>query len=260
MTQYFSGLHRYRDLLYLWILRTIKVRYKQSALGVLWAILQPLSLMIIFSIVFSLFVKVPTGGMPYPVFSYSALLPWTLFATSISLGITSLTNNINLVTKIYFPREILPLAVIAAALVDFLIGFVVFIGMMLFYRIPIQVTALAFPLLLIIQIILMLGLVLLSSALNVFYRDIQHITPLALQLLMFATPVIYPVTLVPESIRWLYMLNPMAVLIQGYRGVMLYGIWPDPRLLLQATLISAVILYIGYRYFKHVEWQFADII
>jgi len=260
MVQSISNLYQYRDLLWMWILRTIKVRYKQSVLGVLWAILQPLLLMFIFSLVFTLFLNVPTEGLPYPIFSYCALLPWTFFATSIAYGITSLTTNMNLVTKIYFPREILPIAVVAAGLVDLLIGLCVFIGMLIVYQIPVGPAALLFPVLLLVQIILTLGIVLLASAINVFYRDIQHVTPLAIQLLMFATPIIYSVTAVPEKFRWLYMLNPMAVLVQSYRQVMLYNTLPDWGYLLQALLISVAVFLVGFRFFKSVEWQFADII
>lgn len=260
MLAHIQELYRFRDLLWLWVLRNIRVRYKQSVLGVLWAILQPLSLMIIFSVVFSLFVKVPTDGVPYPIFSYSALLPWTFFATAISFGITSLTNNINLITKIYFPREILPISVVIAGLFDFLIGILVFGVLIVYYQRPIGFSLLLYPVLVCIEIIFIMGVVFFSSALNVLYRDIQFVVPLAVQLLLYATPVLYPASLVPERFRWLYLLNPMAALITAYRDITLTNTWPNGLLLLQTFLISILIFFGGYIFFKKVEWQFADII
>jgi lipopolysaccharide transport system permease protein len=203
---------------------------------------------------------VPTDGTPYPVFAYTALLPWTFFAVSITFGITSLTSNLNLVTKIYFPREILPLASIGAAFVDLLVGAIVFIGLVLYYGIPIRVTLWILPILLVIQILLTTGIVLFSSAVNVFYHDIQYVVPLAIQLLMYATPVIYPASQVPLKWRGIYMLNPMAVIIESYRAVLLRGIWPEWQSLIVAGTISCVVGVAGYLFFKKVEWEFADII
>jgi lipopolysaccharide transport system permease protein len=260
LKQWFVELYRYRDLLWMWTLRDIKVRYKQSLLGAAWAVLQPLSLMLIFSIIFSYFVRVPTEGVPYPVFSYSALLPWTFFAASVSFAVPSLVLNMNLVTKIYFPREILPMSAVGASLVDFLVAWLVFIAMMLFYRIPLSVTLVLVPLLVVIQIVFTLGLVLLSSALNVFYRDIRFVVPVLVQLWMYLTPIIYPVSLVPENLRGLYMLNPMAGLIEAFRAVTLRGVWPQWEYLGLSTVVALVVFLAGYSYFKHVEWQFADLI
>jgi lipopolysaccharide transport system permease protein len=244
----------------MWTFRDIKVRYKQSVLGAGWAILQPLSLMLIFSVVFTYFVKVPTGGIPYPVFSYSALLPWTFFASSIGFAVPSLVQNMNLVTKIYFPREILPISAVGAGLVDFAIASLVFIGMMLFYGLPITAKLLLLPVLLAIQILLTLGVVLIASGVNVFYRDVRFVVPLVVQMWMYVTPVVYPVTAVPERFRGLYMLNPMAGLIQSYRAITLLGTWPNWGYLGFAAGISIVVFAVGYWYFKHVEWQFADLI
>ena len=253
-------LYEYRELLWMWTLRTIKVRYKQSLLGTAWAILQPLSMMLIFTAVFSFFIKVPTEGIPYPVFSYTALLPWTFFATSITFGVPSLVNNMNLVTKVYFPREIIPIAAVAASFVDFLVASTAFLGMMALFRVPLFSTVVLIPAILIIQGLLALGVNLFASAINVFYRDVRFVVPLGIQLWMYVTPIIYPVTLVPKRLRILYMLNPMAGIIEGYRQVILRGQWPDFRYLGLAALVSAAVFVLGYRVFKRLEMDFADII
>ncbi len=260
MIEHLKTLYAYRELLWVWTFRDIKVRYKQSVLGGAWAILQPLSLMLIFSVIFTYFVKVPTEGIPYPIFSYSALLPWTFLATSISLAVPSLVQNMNLVTKIYFPREILPISVVAASFVDFLVASVVFVCMMLFYRVPFSITLLLMPVLVVMQTLLTVGVVLFASAVNVFYRDVRFVVPLAIQLWMYATPIIYPVTLIPERFRGLYMLNPMAGLIECYRAVALRATWPNWTYLGIVAGVSVGVFMLGYLYFKHVEWQFADLI
>ena len=249
-----------RDLLVTWTIRDIRIRYKQSFLGAAWAILQPLSATIIFSVIFSRFIQVSTDGIPHPIFYYSALLPWTFLATAVSFGVTSLINNMNLVTKVYFPREILPLAAILASVVDFLIASLIFLGMMIFYQIPLSTSFIAVPLLLFIQFILVTGIVLLASALTVFYRDFRFVVPLGLQLWMYLTPIIYPLSMVPERFRSLYMLNPMAALIDSYRRVILEGRWPHVPPLLLASAVSIVLLVGAYRFFKRAEGVFADII
>ena len=260
MRTYLRVLWQYRELLWVWTRRDIQVRYKQSLLGSAWAILQPLSLMIVFSFVFSFLAPVPTGKIPYPIFSYTALLPWTFFATSISFAVPSLVNNLNLVTKVYFPREILPLAAIGASFVDFVVASVVFVGLMIYYNVHIWITILFFPLILLIQIVLTAGITFLASAINVFYRDIRFVVPLAVQLWMYATPIIYPSTLVPAHLRWLYMLNPMASIIESYRAVFIYGRAPDWGYLGLSAAISFTMLLVGYMYFKKVEPTFADLI
>ena len=260
MIENLRTLLNYRELLWMWTLRGVKVRYKQSVLGAAWAILQPLSIMVIFSVIFTRFVRVPSQGLPYPIFSYTALLPWTFFATSIGFATSSLVGNMGLVTKIYFPREILPVSAVVVSFIDFLVASLVFVGLMVFYRIPVGITVLLVPLLLAVQVLLILGIVLLASAVNVFYRDIRFVVPLAVQLWMYATPIIYPVTLVPERFRGVYMLNPMTGLIESYRAVLLQGVWPDWSNLGIAAGVSAMLFLLGYTYFKRVEWQFADII
>jgi lipopolysaccharide transport system permease protein len=253
-------LYRYRYLLWMWTLREIRVRYKQSILGGAWAILQPLSLAIIFTVVFSVFARVPTDGVPYPIFAYAALLPWTLLATAVSFAVPSLVNNMNLVTKTYFPREILPLAVTAAAFIDFCVASTIFAVMLAFYRVPVHWTLIWVPLLIGVQIILILGITFVGSAVSVFFRDVRFVVPLGLQLWLYATPVIYPESLVPERLHTLYMLNPMAGLIASYRRVILRGLSPVPLDLGLAVGLSITLFIVAYWFFKRVERQFADII
>jgi lipopolysaccharide transport system permease protein len=257
---YLASLYNYRDLLWLWIGREIRVRYKQSLLGVAWAVLQPLVLTLVFTLVFSRIVQVDTEGVPYPVFAYAALVPWTFFATSLSFGIPSLVNNLNLVGKIYFPREILPLANIGAALLDFAMAALVFGGMMVVYQIPLTINVLWIIPLLLIQIILTIGVTLMGAALIVFFRDVRFVIPLLTQVWMYASPVIYPVTLVPAQYQTLYFLNPMAGIIDGYRRVLVLGQPPLAAAILIAAVVSVILLLVGYSVFKRSEPLFADLI
>lgn len=258
--RYVNDLRGYRNLLWLWTLREIKVRYKQSILGGAWAILQPLLLTLMFTIIFSYFVKLPSDGVPYPIFIYTAMLPWTFLSTSVGFGIPSLVTNLNLITKVFFPREVLPVASIAAAFFDFLIASSIFILLLLYYRMPITLEYLWLPLIMLVQIVLTLGVVFIGSALNVFYRDLRFVVPLLLQLWMYASPVVYPISAVPEEILPLYMLNPMAGIIDSYRRVLLHGQPPHFPYLGFATLLSLIIGLLGYYYFKREEWKFADLI
>jgi lipopolysaccharide transport system permease protein len=260
MSAYLTELIGARELLLTWTMRDFKVRYSQSILGAAWAILQPLSLMVVYSVIFSVFIRVPTDGIPYPVFAYTALLPWTFFANSLNLAIPSLVSNMNLVSKIYFPREILPLSTILVGFVDFLIASSVFVLMLLFYRVAVGSVILLVPLVLLIQVILTLGISLLASAINVFYRDVRFVIPLALQIWMYLSPIIYPVNLVPERFRLLYFLNPMAVLIDTYRRTILFNQMPDWPYLGLAALVSVSLTVVAYRYFKRAEREFADVI
>lgn len=255
-----TTLHRYRELLWLWTVREVRVRYKQSILGFAWAILQPLALTAVFTVVFSRFVRIDTGGIPYPVFAYAALLPWTLFATSLTFGIPSLVNNMNLVTKIYFPREVLPLANVGAAFIDFLAASVVFAGLLLIYGVSPGVQALWIIPLLAVQVVLTVGVTLLGSAVIVFFRDVRFVVPLLIQVWMYACPIIYPVDMVPESLRPYYFLNPMAGLIDGYRRVLVNGQPPDWAVVGVGTAVAAVVFVLGYALFKWAEPLFADLI
>ena len=248
------------ELLYVWTLRDFKVRYSQSLLGATWAILQPLSLMIVFSLIFALFIRVPTEGVPYPVFAYSALLVWTFFANSLSMALPSLVNNINLVSKIYFPREIMPIAANLVAMIDFVIAAVIFALLMIIYKISVGWTIIFLPLLFLIQVVFTLGISLAASAINVFYRDVRFVIPLVLQIWMYLSPVIYPASLVPERIQPLYFLNPMATLIESYRRVVFFNQPPDWFYLGVTTVITTVVAMVSYHYFKRAERLFADLV
>jgi lipopolysaccharide transport system permease protein len=254
------SLLEYSDLLYTLSLHRIKVRYKQSVLGIAWAIVQPVSLMLIYTLIFSLIAKVQTDGLPYAVFAYTALLPWTFFATSLSNATSSLVTHSELVTKVYFPREILPLTYVIAALFDFLIATTVLAGLFFYYRVHLTVNALwAVPIILVLALFAA-AVVLISSATQVRFRDIGVAMPLLLQLWMFATPVVYPLSAVPAWLRPAYMLNPMVGVIENFRRVLLMGLEPDLRSLGISALVSIILLAVGYVYFKRVEATVADII
>ena len=248
------------DLLVAWTQRTIRGRYQQSLLGWLWAIVQPAASVAIFSIIFTRFVPVDTGAIPYPVFSYVAVVPWAFFSSSLQDMASSLTLNFGLVTKVYFPREVLPVSSMLARLLDFGVAAVVLVGLMILYRVAVFLPGLVFlPLILLVQIMLILGLGLIASASNVFYRDVQPLLTLIIQIWFYASPIIYPVSLVPEQWRVLYFLNPMAGILEAYRAVLLYQTLPGSTLLV-AAVESVLILAFGYWLFKRVEFQFADII
>jgi lipopolysaccharide transport system permease protein len=260
MTVYTKELYRARDLLWSWTVRNIRARYQQSALGWLWAIFQPAAQVFIFTLIFTLFVPVDTGDVPYPVFSYIALVPWTLLAASVTDMSQALVANMNLVTKIYFPREILPIAALLARLMDFGVAAGLLVILMVFYKVPFSLLSLIYlPLILIVQLMLLLGLGLASSAANVFFRDVQSLLTLVFQLWFYASPIIYPVSMVPERLRSLYYLNPMAGMLEAYRDVLLHAQAPGSYLLTSAA-ISFIIFVAGFWFFKKVEFQFADIV
>lgn len=258
-TQNIRELYKFRTLLGVWSLREIRVRYKQSVLGGMWAILQPFSTMLIFTFIFGVIIKVPTNGIPYPVFFYSALLPWTFFSSAVTSAIPSLLNNFNLVTKIYFPREILPIASVIAAFIDFLIAALLYVILLIIYQVPIKTSILWMPILLVMQILLTLGISFFGAALIVAYRDIRFIIPLALQLWMYLCPVAYPLSSIPDRFRFLYMLNPMAGIIESYRTILLGKMPQWEYLVLEMAIIISVFIF-GYFYFKSKEASFADII
>lgn len=252
--------HAYRDFLFAWTSRVVRARYQQSILGGLWAIIQPAATVAVFTIIFTRFIPVDTGEIPYVVFSYSAMVPWLLFSTSITDMVESLVLNMNLVTKIHFPREILVIAALLARLFDFIIAFSILIILLVIYRLPIlHIGWIFLPIILAIQLTLSLGLGLIGAALNVFYRDIKHLIGLGMQLWFYATPIIYPPTMVPEGWRTLYYLNPMAGVIESYRAVLVGGQMPSTTLLLSAVLALAILI-IGYIFFRRVEHQFADVV
>jgi lipopolysaccharide transport system permease protein len=250
----------YRPLLYAWIVRTIRARYKQSFLGGLWAVVQPTVATLIFSLVFTYFVPIDTNGIPYAIFVYTAMAPWTFFTTSLMDMVESLVINMNLVSKIYFPREILPMAALLARLLDFGIASLLLVAMMFYYGIAVNPVALLFlPAVIAIQMALTLGLGFIGAALNVFYRDVKHLVTLVIQVWLYASPIIYPVERVPEWLRPYYFINPMAGIIQSYREILLNRQTPGNYLFVSLA-IAAVILWLGYRFFKRVEFQFADVV
>jgi lipopolysaccharide transport system permease protein len=260
LVDHLKDLLQYRELIWIWSLREIRIRYKQTVLGVAWAVLQPLALMLIFTAVFSVFARIPSDGVPYPVFSYLGLLPWTFLATSLTFGSTSLINNIHLVTKIYFPREILPIGNIFAALLDFAIASIAFFVLLIYFEIPLKIDSAWIFLLIPLQILLVVGLVLPVAAMTAVFRDLRFVVHLFLQVWMFASPVIYPLSMVPEKFRTLYLINPMASLIVCYRKVIIFGQPPDLWPLLWVFVCSVLLCILGFRYFKRIERNLADII
>jgi len=251
---------QYRDLLYTLSIHRIKVRYKQSVLGGLWAILQPVSLMLMFTFIFSFVAKIPSDGAPYAIFVYTALLPWNYFSSSVSNATGSLVNHAQFVTKVYFPREILPATYVIASLFDFVVASVVLVGLMMYYRVPLTIHALYVVPIVLILTCFALAMSLFLSATQVRFRDIGVAVPLLLQLWLFATPVIYPLSSVPERFRSIYQLNPMVGVIENFRQVSLRGAEPDYRTLMIAAVVSVVLLCFSYVYFKHLESTMADII
>jgi lipopolysaccharide transport system permease protein len=252
--------YRHRDLIFSFAARDIKARYKQTALGVVWSIIQPLSMMIVFTLVFSVFAKVPSDGIPYPVFAYSALTFWMFFSNTIAGGTMAMTSNGILIRKIYFPRETLLLAVLLAGLLDLAIASLLFVGMILYYQIALTAAALWVIPLVTLQMLLALGITSLTSAAHVNFRDIGHALPLLIQLWMFATPVAYPISVIPEWLRSIYLLNPMAAIIDGYRRAIILGTHPDLAALALSAAITIVLTAAALSIFKRAERTFADVI
>ena len=250
----------YRELLYFLTWRDVKVRYKQTALGVAWAVLQPFMMMVVFTIFFGRLAKIPSDGLPYPIFNFCALLPWTLFARSLGESSNSLVANANLISKIYFPRLVIPLATTMAALVDFGIAFIIFFGMMAYYGIFPTAAVLFLPAFILFAIITAIAISLWLSALNVQYRDVRYTVPFLTQFWMFASPIVYPSSLVPEQWRFLYGLNPMAGVIEGFRWALLGKVQPDFGMLAVSATIVLVLLVTGLIYFTRMEQTFADVI
>lgn len=257
---YFKELYKFRELLLTLTLREIKVRYKQTALGASWAIFQPLSMMILFTIVFSYFLKVESQGVPYPIFAFSALLPWTFFSASLSFGSLSVINNSNLVGKVYFPKETLPLASVGAAFLDFIVASIIFVAMMAYYDIaPSLNILLIFPIIFVL-IIFTIAISLFSACMVVIWRDIKFVIPLILQIWLFLVPVIYSSSKIPDKFRFLYFLDPLAPLIEGFRNAALNTGRIDFKSLIVATVLSILIFIASYIFFKRNERLFADII
>lgn len=254
-------LWEYRELLYFLVWRDIKVRYKRTVLGAAWAVLQPTLTMLVFSIFFGRLAKVPSDGIPYPVFAFAALLPWQLFAYSLSESANSLVSNQNLISKVYFPRLVIPVSAVLAGMADFGISFLMLLALMAWYGIvPSPVAVVMLPPLILLAVMTALAVGLWLSALNVKYRDVRYTIPFLTQFWMFATPVAYPSSMVPEPWRTLCGLNPMAGVVEGFRWVLLGRSEPPGPLLWVSVAVVAALLFGGLLYFRNTEAAFADIV
>jgi len=255
----FKELWAYRELFLVLVQRDIKVRYKQTVLGVVWAVLQPLLTMLIFTVIFGGLAKIPSDGYPYAIFVFAALLPWTFFANAVSASSISLVSSANMVSKVYFPRVIIPLASIGGGLVDLLVSTLVLFALMVWYGVGWSANLLAAPVLLLAVIFIALGVGTLLSALTVAYRDFRFVVPFLVQIWMYATPVVYPASLVPDKWQWVVFLNPMAGVIEAFRSAFLGR--PFDLSSIGISLLTGVVLFVlAVAYFERVERRFADII
>jgi lipopolysaccharide transport system permease protein len=254
----FNELWEYRELLYFLIWRDVKVRYKQTAIGIAWVVLQPLLTMAVFTLFFGRLAKLPSQGLPYPVFYFAALVPWTYFSGALQNATAIVVENQRVITRVYFPRLILPMSAVLSGLVDFAIGFIVLVGLTLGYGMRLGLAALWLPVMLLLAIATALGVGLWLSALNALYRDVRYVAPFLIQFWMFSSPVAYPSSLVPERWRWLYGLNPMAGVIDGFRWALTgHGRPPGPLLLASASAVLVILLG-GLFFFQRMEGTVAD--
>jgi lipopolysaccharide transport system permease protein len=259
----FRELWEYRELLYFFVWRELKVRYKQTVVGAAWAVLQPFLTMLIFSLFFGALAHIPSGGLPYPVFYYSALLPWMYFSASLQNATNKIVENQNVITKVYFPRLALPISAVISGLVDFAISFLLFVVIMIYYRIHPTRTILLFPVFLLLAVLTALGVGLWLSALNAIYRDVRYVVPFLVQFWMFASPVVYPSSLVMAKWpkwAWLYGLNPMVGVIEGFRWSLTGTGNPPGRMLLASFAVVLVVLVGGLMYFQKMETTIADVV
>lgn len=256
----FDELWEYRELLFFFVWRDIKVRYKQTVLGASWAIIQPLFTMMIFSLFFGRLAGIPSDGIPYPIFSYAALVPWTFFANALTQASNSLVNSADMIKKIYFPRLLMPIATVLAGVIDFVLAFVVLAGMMIFYGLTPTINVIWLPLLLLLALITSLGVSLWLSAMNVQFRDVRYTIPFLTQAWLFATPIAYPSSLLSEPWRTLYGLNPMVGVVEGFRWALL-GTDTAPGPIMVVSCLAAIgVLVSGVVYFRRMEYTFADVI
>lgn len=251
---------QYRELLYFLVWRDLIVRYKQTAIGVGWAILQPLVSMAIFTMIFGRFARIPSDGVPYPVFAFCAILPWSYFASALQRSNASVVGDANLITKIYFPRLILPIAGTVTGIVDFSISLMLLFGMLAWYEIQITWMVFLVPVYLMLALLTALAFGLWFSALNVRYRDVGYAVPFVIQIWMFLSPVVYPVSIVPEAYRFIYGLNPMAGVIEGFRWSLLGRTAPDSAVMAASIVVVAAVLTGGLLFFKSMERNFADVV
>lgn len=255
-----AELWRYRELFYILAWRDVKVRYKQTAIGAAWAIIQPFFSMVVFSLFFGMLTQMPSDRIPYPIFSYAALVPWTFFANGLTESANSLVGNANLLKKIYFPRLIIPISAIISGVIDFALAFVVLLGMMFYYGITPTIQVVWLPLLVLLAFITALGVGLWLSGLNVQFRDVRYVVPFLVQFWLFATPIVYPSSVVPAEWRLLYAINPMVGVVEGFRWSLLgTDTAPGPMILVSA-LAALLLLLSGAFYFRRLEKTFADII
>jgi lipopolysaccharide transport system permease protein len=254
------GLWEYRELVYFLVWRDVKVRYKQTIFGAAWAIFQPVFAMVVFSIFFGRLAGIPSEGVPYPIFAYTALVPWMYFANALTQCSNSLVDQAGLINKVYFPRLIVPLAAVLAGLLDFMIAFLVLLGMMLFYGILPTMAIWTLPLLLLLSVSTALGAGIWLAALNVEYRDVRYVSPFLVQLWLFCTPIAYPSSLVPEGWRTVYALNPMTGVVEGFRWALLGQTTPPGPMLIVSALVVVGLLISGVFVFRRVEDSFADVI
>lgn len=253
-------LYAYRELLYFLIWRDIKVRYKQTVLGAAWAIIQPFFTMVVFSLFFGRLAKIPSEGVPYPIFSYAALVPWTFFANGLGQSANSLVGSANLITKVYFPRLTIPISAVLSGIVDFALAFIVLLGMMLFYGIVPTLNVIWLPLFLLLALITAMGVGLWLSALNVQYRDVRYVVPFLTQFWLFSTPIAYPSSLLSEPWRSLYALNPMVGVVEGFRWALLGTETTPGPIIVVSTLTAILVLVSGVYYFRRMEDTFADVV
>jgi lipopolysaccharide transport system permease protein len=253
-------LWRYRELLYFFAWREIKVRYRQAAFGAGWAVVQPLLSMVVFTLLFGRVAHMPSDGIPYPIFCYCALVPWTYFSSVVTTASGSLVNNESLLTKVYFPRMLLPAGAALAGLLDFVIGSVLLVGLMLYYHVVASWALVLSPVIILVMVLVTVGVSMMMAAANVRYRDVKYALPFLIQIWMFATPVIYPVTVIPKWLRPILALNPCWGIVDGFRACLFPGVPFDSRLVGTSIAVAVAVFLAGAYYFRREEKSFADVI
>lgn len=259
VVRHVSRLWAYRELLWILAISELKAKHRHTMLGMVWALAQPISMMVVFTLVFSVFVKVPVEGGSYVLFSYLGLVCWLFFTNAVASGTSSLVAYMNLVTKANFPKEVIPLSKLISGGADFLVGWGCLVILVLAYGVPIGLAWLALPVVMTVQLVLTAGMSLWGASLYVVKRDIGSVLPAVLQGWMYMSPVVYPVTVIPEQYRALYMANPMALILEAYRSIVLGGVLPESATVVPAALMAAIVLFSGFAYFKSVELRFADV-
>jgi lipopolysaccharide transport system permease protein len=256
----FRELWEHRELLFFFAWRDIKVRYRQTVMGALWAIIQPFFTMVIFSLFFGRLANIPSDGVPYPVFSFTALVPWTFFANALNQASNSLVTNANMIKKIYFPRLALPIATVLAGVVDLVLAFIVLLGIMFYYGIVPTINIVWLPLFTLLALVTSIGVSLWLAAMNVQFRDVRYTIPFLTQAWLFATPIAYPSSLLPEPWRTLYGLNPMAGVVEGFRWALLGTDTAPGKIIIVSTLVALILFISGTFYFRRMEQSFADVL